>query len=119
MDSVIIEPGGFPTSFLNSLITPSDQSQDESYGELVHAPKAFFDNFEGALASNPAQNPQIVADAIANIITTPAGARPFRTVVDNMGMGASIEPYNESLHQLTEGVYGAFGMGDMLKLKVN
>ena len=73
---------------------------------------------KGALASNPAQNPQDVADAIAKVISTPAGQRPFRTVVDKMGMGAPIEPYNESLHQLTEGVYGAFGMGDMLKLKV-
>ncbi len=40
-------------------------------------------------------------------------------VLDKMGIGTPIEPYNESLHQLTEGVYGAFGMGDMLKLKVN
>ncbi|MEM6965506.1 MAG: SDR family oxidoreductase [Bacteroidota bacterium] len=118
VDSVIVEPGGYPTSFFDSLIKPSDHSQDESYGEMTHAPKAMFDNFEGALASNPAQNPQDVADAIAKVIGTPAGERPFRTVVDKMGMGAPIEPYNESLRQLTEGVYGAFGMGDMLKLKV-
>lgn len=57
IDSVIVEPGGFPTSFFSSLIEPSDRSQDASYGELVQAPKQFFDNFEGALASNPAQNP--------------------------------------------------------------
>ena len=57
IDSIIVEPGGFPTSFFSSLIEPSDRSQDASYGELVQAPKQFFDNFEGALASNPAQNP--------------------------------------------------------------
>ncbi|MBT8219469.1 MAG: SDR family oxidoreductase [Bacteroidia bacterium] len=118
VDSVIVEPGGFPTTFFNSLITPSDHSQDNSYGDFVNAPKAFFDNFEGALASNPAQNPQDVADAIATLINTPAGERPFRTVVDKMGMGDPIKPYNDSLDQVTSGIYEAFGMSDMLKLKV-
>jgi NAD(P)-dependent dehydrogenase (short-subunit alcohol dehydrogenase family) len=119
IDSVIVEPGGFPTSFFSSLIEPSDRSQDASYGELVQAPKQFFDNFEGALASNPAQNPQNVADAISKVISTPAGQRPFRTVVDKMGMGDAIQPYNDALDQVTSGIYNAFGMGDMLKLKVS
>ncbi|MCR9290322.1 MAG: SDR family oxidoreductase [Bacteroidetes bacterium] len=119
IDSVIVEPGGFPTSFFSSLIEPSDRSQDASYGELIQAPKQFFDNFEGALASNPAQNPQNVADAISKVISTPAGQRPFRTVVDKMGMGDAIQPYNDALDQVTSGIYNAFGMGDMLKLKVS
>ena len=50
VDSVIIEPGGYPTTFFNSLITPSDHSQDESYGELLYAPKALFENFEGGVS---------------------------------------------------------------------
>ena len=118
VDSCIIEPGGYPTSFFHSLMKPSDHSQDESYGEMIHAPKQAFDSFEGALAGNPAQNPQNVADAISHLINTPAGQRPIRTVVDKMGMGAHIEPYNNQLAQIHEGIYTAFGMGDMLKLKV-
>ena len=118
VDSCIVEPGGFPTSFFNSLMQPSDTSQNESYGDMVHAPKQAFESFEGALASNPAQNPQNVADAIASLISTPAGERPARTVVDKMGMGDHIDPYNQQLAQIHEGLYGAFGMGDMLKLKV-
>ncbi|MEO0895325.1 MAG: SDR family oxidoreductase [Bacteroidota bacterium] len=118
VDSCIVEPGGYPTSFFHSLMRPSDHSQDESYGPMVHAPKQAFDNFEGALASNPAQNPQNVADAIAKLIDTPAGSRPSRTVVDKMGMGDHIHPYNEQLAHIHQGLYAAFGMGDMLKLKV-
>ncbi|MCI4671862.1 MAG: SDR family oxidoreductase [Bacteroidia bacterium] len=118
VDSCIVEPGGYPTGFMTSLMAPSDHSQDAGYGEMVHAPKQAFENFEGALASNPAQNPQHVADAIAKLISTPAGQRPMRTVVDNMGMGTHIEPYNHQLAQIHEGLYNAFGMGDMLKLKV-
>ncbi|MEM1406427.1 MAG: SDR family oxidoreductase [Bacteroidota bacterium] len=118
VDSVIVEPGGFPTTFFNSLILPSDTSRDEGYGEMVNAPKQLFDSFEGALAGNPDQDPQLVADAISKLITTPAGQRPVRTVVDNMGMGTHIDPYNKQLEQIHEGIFGAFGMGDMLKLKV-
>jgi len=118
VDSCIVEPGGYPTGFMTNLMQPSDPSQNESYGEMVHAPKQAFENFEGALANNPAQDPQNVADAIAELISTPAGERPMRTVVDQMGMGAHIAPYNNQLAQIHEGLYNAFGMGEMLKLKV-
>ena len=118
VDSCLVEPGGYPTEFMDSLMRPSDDAQNESYGEMINAPKQALENFEGALAGNPAQDPQNVADAIANLISTPAGQRPMRTVVDNMGMGTHIEPYNSQLAQIHEGLYNAFGMGEMLKLKV-
>jgi hypothetical protein len=35
-----------------------------------------------------------------------------------MGMGDPIKGYNDHLEQVTSGVYNAFGMGEMLKLKV-
>lgn len=119
IDSVIVEPGGYATSFMHNLITPSDNSRDEAYGPYLHAPQQLFEGFEGALAGNPEQNPQKVADAIANLVKLPAGERPVRTVVDSMGMGDHIVGYNEQLNQITAGVYGAFGMGDMLTLKVS
>ena len=118
VDSCIVEPGGFPTPFFNNLIFPSDTSRDEGYGEMVNAPKQSFESFEGALAQNPAQDPQNVADAITGLINTPAGQRPIRTVVDKMGMGDHIDPYNKQLDAIHEGIFNAFGMGDMLKLKV-
>lgn len=118
VDSCIVEPGGYPTSFMDNLMSPSDISQNNSYGEMVHAPKQAFESFEGALANNPLQNPQNVAEAIAQLIATPAGQRPARTVVDHMGMGTQIEPYNQQLAQIHQGLYSAFGMGEMLKLKV-
>ena len=118
VDSVLVEPGGYPTSFMSSLIQPSDHSRDEGYGDMIHAPKQLFESFEGALAGNPAQSPQNVADAILKLVDTPAGERPVRTVVDNMGMGAHLEPYNATLDQIHQGIFGAFGMDGMLKLKV-
>jgi NAD(P)-dependent dehydrogenase (short-subunit alcohol dehydrogenase family) len=118
VDSCLVEPGGFPTGFMRNLIMPADTSQNDSYGEMVNAPKQMFENFEGALANNPDQDPQNVADAIAKLINTPAGERPMRVVVDNMGMGTHIEPYNKQLDQIHQGIFTAFGMENMLKLKV-
>ena len=116
VQSVLVEPGGYPTTFMDHLVKPGDTSRDESYGDLAQAPAGFLAGFEEALAANPAQNPRDVADAIAELIAMPKAERPYRTVVDKMGMGDHIKPYNEGLHQLTAGIYGAFGIDDMLTL---
>ena len=117
VDSCLVEPGGYATSFMNNLIFPGDQSRDAGYGEMVNAPKMLLENFEGALAQNPAQDPQNVANAIADVIETTPGQRPMRTVVDKMGMGDHIDPYNQQLEQIHRGIFTAFGMDDMLELK--
>ena len=118
IDSCIVEPGGYPTTFMDNLVKPGDPTRDLGYGELAQAPQGLLTSFEKALADNPEQNPQSVADAVADLIETPAGKRKFRTVVDRMGMGDHIEGYNEQLEQITSGIYNAFGMGEMLNLKV-
>ena len=92
----------------------SDRSRHASYGDMVHAPRTSFEAFEGAMASSPAQDPQNVADAIVALVDTPAGERPFRTVVDSMGMADAIAPYNDAAEQVTAAIYGAFGMGYLL-----
>jgi NAD(P)-dependent dehydrogenase (short-subunit alcohol dehydrogenase family) len=117
VDNVIVEPGGFPTEFMDNLIRPSDTDRNSGYGQLVEMPKMIFENFEQALKANPAQNPQIVADAILEVIETPKGERKFRVPVDKMGMGDAIAGYNDQLEQVMQGIYGNFGMGDMLKVK--
>jgi NAD(P)-dependent dehydrogenase (short-subunit alcohol dehydrogenase family) len=118
IDNCIVEPGGYPTTFMVNLMKPSDNSRTDSYGEFMNVPGQLASGFEQALANNPSQDPQNVADAIAKLVNSSAGERPFRTIADNMGMGAAIKPYNDMLEQVTAGIYGNFGMGDMLKLKV-
>ena len=117
IENCIVEPGGFPTNFMESLMTPSDSSRNEAYGDFLHAPKAMFEGFEEALANNPAQNPQIVADAVSNILSMPYGEKPLRTTVDHMGMGDAITGYNKKLDEVTHGIYSAFEIDGMLSLK--
>ena len=118
VDACLVEPGGYPTSFMDNLVKPGDSSRDSGYGDLAQVPSQFLNTFEKALANKPEQNPQDVADAVSDLIARPAGQRPFRTVVDKMGMGDHLKGYNDQLEQITSGIYHAFGMEDMLKLKV-
>lgn len=117
IDVCLVEPGGFPTTFMDNLLKPADNSRDHQYTEVVPSAKSFFDGFEQALASNPLQDPQNVAEAMVKLLETPRGGRQFRTIVDKMGMGDHIESYNEGLKQITQGVYTAFGIDHLLKLK--
>lgn len=117
IDVCIVEPGGFPTNFMERLIKPSDKSRDQYYSEMSPTPEISFANFENALAANPAQNPQNVANAILDLVQKDIGQRKFRTIVDKMGMGDHLQGYNDSLSQITNGIYGAFGINHLLSVK--
>jgi NAD(P)-dependent dehydrogenase (short-subunit alcohol dehydrogenase family) len=113
----IVEPGGFPTTFIDNLIRPSDKARTSDYGAMGEMAEGFLKGFEQALASNPLQSPINVAVAIANLVKMPHGSRPFRTIVDKMGMGDPLGDYNTNLSKITEGVYHNFGIGHLLKVK--
>ena len=116
IESCLVEPGGFPTAFMDNLYRPSDNSRDEEYGEFMNAPVAMFEGFGQALEANTKQRPEIVAEAIVDLINQPYGQKPMRTTVDHMGMGDHINKYNEHLDQVTHGIYSAFGTDGMLKI---
>ncbi len=116
IETCIVEPGAYPTNFIDGLMQSSDRSRDVSYGDMVNAPRNLVGSFEGVMASSPAQDPQNVADAIVALIDTPAGERRFRTLVDSLGMADAVAPYNEAAEQMTAGIYGAFGMSDLLEV---
>jgi NAD(P)-dependent dehydrogenase (short-subunit alcohol dehydrogenase family) len=117
IESCIVEPGGYPTTFMENLIKPSDNSRNESYGEFMHAPEAMFDGYKKALEANTEQRPHKVADAICDLIDIPYGEKPMRTVVDYTLMGEHISKYNEMLHKVTLEIFSAFGIEGMLCIK--
>lgn len=113
----IVEPGGYPTSFIDNLMHPSDASRNASYGPMADAPAQTLKHFGEVLAANTAQNPQRVADAVATLIAASRGERPLRTTVDALGMGAAVESYNTALANLTVGLYKNFGIDHLLTLQ--
>lgn len=118
IDSCIVEPGAYPTTFFEGLMKSGDQLRNNSYEDFEHVANGFFTDFGQTLASNTEQNPQNVADAISTLISTSAGQRKFRTIVDNMGMGEHIKKYNEQHEQLTFEIFNSFGIEHMLNLSL-
>ncbi len=117
VENCIVEPGGYPTTFMESLLMPSDGSQVAAYGEFMKVPEQMFGGFEQVLKNSPQQNPQKVADAMVDLIEMPYGEKPFRTTVDFIGMGDHIQKYNEHLEQITTGLYTNFGLNGLLSVK--
>ncbi|MFN7489074.1 MAG: SDR family oxidoreductase [Chryseotalea sp.] len=117
IENCIVEPGGYPTTFMENLLKPTDNSQTTSYGDFMKFPEQMFGNFENVLKNNPQQNPQRVADAIADLIDKPYGDKPFRTTVDFIGMGDHVQKYNEHLEEVMTGLYTNFGINGLLTVK--
>jgi NAD(P)-dependent dehydrogenase (short-subunit alcohol dehydrogenase family) len=116
IENCIVEPGGYPTTFSENLMRPSDKSQEAFYGDFAHYPENMLNSFENVLKSNPQQDPIKVGEAIAELIEIPKGAKPFRTTIDFIGMAEPIQKYNDHLEQIMTGLYSNFGMEGMLKV---
>lgn len=119
VDVAVVQPGGFPTEFGANLMQASDNSRADSYGEFMNGPMQLGEAFGAALQANTQQDPQLVADAVKQVIETPAGQREFRTVVDKMGMEEPITVANQAAEGAAKGILGAFQMDGMMNVRVS
>lgn len=103
VDSVIVEPGIYPTThFFEKLQSNSpapDDKVNEDYGDLANMPQAFGEKVTQMVESGNYNDPQLVADAIVKLIYTPFGERPTRVVADPM-TEVLYQPYNDQAETL-------------------
>jgi NADP-dependent 3-hydroxy acid dehydrogenase YdfG len=116
IESCIVEPGGFPTGFMSGMISPSDSDRMKQYGEMASLPESSINGYVAYVESIPEQRPERVAEAVVNLINTPFGEKPFRTVVDFSGLKQAIENYNKVLNETTKAIYTANGVANLLTL---
>lgn len=116
IESYIIEPGPYPTTFFEALLQPSDLTREKNYGVISKYATESFSDFGNFLNTQTSQNLENVANAIVNLISIPTEKRKFRTVVDSIGMGEHIEDCNARLEDLTSDIYSLFGLDSMLEL---
>lgn len=112
IDAVIVQPGAFPTEIFGKTQSGSDQSVNEGYGELANLPEQINAGM-GEMFAQVQPDPQMVPDAIFNLIDTPKGQRPLRTSVDAL-TSQFVNDANAKVKEQYDHFLTAFGMGDLL-----
>ncbi|TAZ47135.1 SDR family oxidoreductase (plasmid) [Rhizobium leguminosarum] len=113
IDSVIVEPGPFPSNLLSSSPEPSDQAVLTSYGEVASIPGQIKESSSSAHDPANPPRPQMVADAIAQLVEA-TERRPLRTVVMPEGMDLGVERMNEAVSRVQNDMLAALGMSSMV-----
>lgn len=113
IDSVIVEPGGYPTALFSKIVGPADTARVASYGPLAEMPQKVFGGFAESLQGPEAPDPREVADAIVRLVETPRGARPLRTSVDRFTK-QGVEAIGAASTAVQAAVFAGFGMSDLL-----
>ncbi len=116
IESCIIEPGAMPTAFFDGMVAPKDPDREAQYGEFAAVPAMSAAGLAQMLQATPDQRPERIAEAVVALLEKPFGQKPFRSVVDHIGVGPQIERYNDVLHEVTRNIMTSFGIEDMLKL---
>ncbi len=114
IDSVIVEPGAFPTSIFAKIGQPADHSRLVEYGDLAKIPQQMGAGFEEMFSGDTAPDPQEVADAIAKLVATPAGQRPLRTLVGQDAQAATT--LNQVAEQAQEVLMEMVGLSDLMSM---
>jgi len=112
VDVVMIQPGAFPTDIFGKTVTGSDATVIAGYGDLAKVPEQIGAGI-AQMFETMKPNSQLVADAIVELINTPNGKRPLRTVVDP-ATGNFSEIANRHVKEQYENFLTAFGMQGML-----
>jgi NAD(P)-dependent dehydrogenase (short-subunit alcohol dehydrogenase family) len=112
IDSVIVEPGAFPTGMGAKIIEPDDAARASGYGAAAAIPDRLERYFAQILSGADAPDPERVARAIVALIELPPGLRPLRTVIDPQ-TEATVEAINGAAAVAQGQVLERLGMADL------
>jgi NAD(P)-dependent dehydrogenase (short-subunit alcohol dehydrogenase family) len=116
IDSVIVQPGAFKTELFHKVVPPSNYGVLNQYAATVKHVDSFSDTFNQMMSGDIANQPQHVADAILQLVNTPAGERPLRVTVDKMMTGLA-ESVNDTQLKVQEGLLSNLGLTELLQTK--
>jgi NAD(P)-dependent dehydrogenase (short-subunit alcohol dehydrogenase family) len=81
IDVVIVEPGPFSTNFFGNMIAPTNGQDASDYQHVAEFGQGFETTVKGLFADeNAPTDPMIVVKIFDELINTPAGKRPLRTI---------------------------------------
>lgn len=111
IDSVIVEPGAFDTGLLAAQVDPRDTHIVAEYGPMGQFDRELSAFTKAAMKEQPAEyDPQIVADAVAELIAMPKGTRPLRRPVGRVG---DVPEFNRQFAKLQGEFLTSVGLGHL------
>jgi NAD(P)-dependent dehydrogenase (short-subunit alcohol dehydrogenase family) len=116
IESILVEPGGFPTEMFQKMVVGDDLARTASYGPLSEVPEKVYAGYIESMSGPDVPKPQAVADAIRALIEMPAGERPLRTVVDTL-LGKYVESINTQVSPVQAEYLAVTGMKDIFNFK--
>jgi NAD(P)-dependent dehydrogenase (short-subunit alcohol dehydrogenase family) len=117
IDTVIIEPGAFPTKMSNNAGQASGMAAlMEPYGPTTEALNAWMVDFGEMFSGDNVPDPQDVADSVIKSVETPKGQRDFRVIVDRL-MAVAPLAINDTYEKAQAGLLDAIGQSALKEIK--
>jgi len=110
IDVVIVEPGPFSTNFFGNMIPSSNEGISSAYKHV----EEFFNGFGQQVESmfedeNAPTDPMIVVKIFENLINSPSGSRPLRTIA---GLDFGFQSLNDSVEPIRKASLSSLGLED-------
>lgn len=112
IDSVLVEPGIYKTPIFDRLMNPADAGTLASYGPSAEFADRVLGVFKGTIGGQTDADADEVVTATLQLIDTPMGNRPFRTVV-SAPVRPMLEPYNAAAEGLRPIVAQIFAVPEL------
>lgn len=107
IDVALVQPSAYPTQMYASVSQPNDSARANDYGQVGEIPSSMFASFMAMFASDNAPDPHDVAESILQLVQTPHGQRPDRTVV---GEGFGANQVNDAVSSIQSATIKALGL---------
>ena len=112
IDSVLVEPGIYRTPIFDRIVAPADKERVADYGEMGAYADRVLGVFQAVIGAPDAPGSEEVAEAFVRLAETPAGTRPFRTVV-SAPLVQLLAGYNEAADALRPVVAQIFNVAEL------
>jgi len=114
IDTVIVQPGAYGTSFGENMSPAEEQGRLEGYGPVTGALERFDEMFDERERAGEMGDPAEVAGAIADIVYAPSADRPLRLPVGT-DMEEAVGAVNEAAGAVQSRLLEEMGFGDLLR----
>ena len=110
IDVVIVEPGPFATDFYGNLVPAADEEIATAYQHVQEFSEGFGEQVQNMYADeNAPTDPMIVVRIFEDLINSPTGSRPMRTIA---GMDFGYQALNDATEPIRKAGLEAMGLAD-------